>query len=114
MRYFCSSVYITKLRTCKLFKTSFNKENYLLILPLDKQTLFSFSKLRVSNHTLEIELGRYKNSPAEERYFRVCKSKQIEDEFHFMMCCRVYSELRAQLFQKIKDFYASFLYHAYS
>ena len=53
--------YITKLRTYKLFKTPFKKENYLLVsLPLDKQSLFSFSRLRVSNHKLEIELGRYK------------------------------------------------------
>ena len=53
--------YITKLRAYKLFKTPFKKENYLLVsLPLDKQSLFSFSRLRVSNHKLEIELGRYK------------------------------------------------------
>ena len=39
--------YITKLRTYKLFKTSFKKE-YYLSLPLDKQSLFSFSRLRVS------------------------------------------------------------------
>ena len=45
--------YITKLRTYKLLKTSFKK---------DTQSLFSFSKLRVSNHKLEIESGRYKIS----------------------------------------------------
>ena len=78
--------YITKHRTYKLLKTSFKKENYLN-LPLGKQILFSFSKLRVSNHKLEIELGRYRNIPSKERYCRVCKSNQIEDEFHIYNVC---------------------------
>ena len=68
MRCFCSSIYIAKRRTCKLFET-FKKENYLG-LPLDKQTLFSFSKLRISFHKLEFELGRYNNILANERYFK--------------------------------------------
>ena len=61
-------------------------------------------KLRVSDHKLEIESGQYKNISADERYCRICKSNQIADEFHFKMCCRVYIELRTQLFQQTKDF----------
>ena len=99
--------YITKLRTYKLFKTSFKKENYLS-LPLDKQSLFSFPRFRVSNHKLEIDLGRYKNIPPEERYRRLCNLNQVEDEFHFIMSCSVYSEHRQQLFQQVKDFVPSF------
>ena len=96
-----------KIRTYKLFKTSFKKENYLSLL-LDKQSLFSFSRLRISNHKLEIKLGWYKNIPPEERYCRLCNLYQVEDEFHFIMSCSVYSEHREQLFQQIKDFVPSF------
>ena len=99
--------YITKLGTYKLFKTSLKKENYLR-LPLDKQSLFSFSRLRVSNHKLEIELGGYKNILPIERYCRLCNLNQIEDEFHFIMSCSVYSQHREQLFQQIKCFVPSF------
>ena len=82
----------------KLFKTSFKKENYLS-LPLDKQNLFSFSRFRVSNHKLELELGRCKNILPEERYCRLCNLNQVEDEFYFIMSCSIYSEHREQLFQ---------------
>ena len=51
--------YIRKLRG---YKTSFKKENYLSLL-VHSQSFISFSRLRVSNHKLEIELGRYKNIP---------------------------------------------------
>ena len=70
--------------------------------------MFSFSRLRVSNHKLEIELGRFKNIPPEERYCRLCNLNQVEDKFHFIMSCSVYSEHREQLFQQIKDFVPSF------
>ena len=99
--------YITKLRTYKLFKTAFKTENYRS-LPLDKQSLFSFSRFRVSNHKLKIKLRRYKNIPPEERYCRLRNLNQVQDEFHFIMSCSVYSEHREQLFQQIKDFVPSF------
>ena len=97
----------TTLRTYELFKITFKKENYLS-LPLDKQSLFSFSRLRVSNPKLEIDLGRYRNIPSEERYCRLCNLNQEDDEFHFIMSCSVYSEHREQFFQQIKDIVPSF------
>ena len=71
--------------TCLVFSFSlpFDLSDSLFLL---LQILLSFSKLRVSNHKLETELGRYRNIPSKERYCRVCKSNQIEDEFHFIMC----------------------------
>ena len=54
--------------------------------------------IRVSNHNLEIDLGRYKNIPPEERYCCLCNLNQVEDDFHFIMSCSVYSEHRGPLF----------------
>ena len=70
--------------------------------------MFSFLRLRVSNHKLEIELGRYKNILPEERYCRLCNLNHVEDKLHFIISCCVYSEHIEQLFQQIKDFVPSF------
>ena len=67
-----------------------------------------FILLRVSNHKFEIELGRYKIIPPEERYCRLCNFNKAEDECHFIMSCSVYSEHRGQLIQQIKDFVPTF------
>ena len=49
------------------------------------------TKLRLSGHTLEIERGRYKDTPQEERYCEYCKSMLgklvVEDEEHFLLVC---------------------------
>jgi hypothetical protein len=40
------------------------------------------TNLRVSDHTLEIETGGYKNIPRENRNCKLCKD-EIADECHF-------------------------------
>ena len=55
----------------------------------------SFSKLRMSSHRLEIEAGRWvrpTRKPLDERKFSFCNA--IEDEFHFVLECQLYSNLR--------------------
>ena len=50
-------------------------------------------KLRLSSHCLCIETGRYKNVPLERRICSMCKS-DVEDEYHFMLKCPAYNNLR--------------------
>ena len=56
------------------------------------------SKLRCSDHALEIEKGRHKKggtgTPPNERICTLCKNGQIEDEEHFLLICRIYNPLR--------------------
>jgi hypothetical protein len=41
-----------------------------------------FTKFRVSDHSLEIESGRYKNITREERIRKNCNLNEIGDEYH--------------------------------
>jgi len=59
---------------------------------------------------LEIERGRYhrpKPLPADQRFCPSCQQlgrKLVEDEVHFLMCCRAYAEERLKLFDVVADF----------
>jgi hypothetical protein len=48
-----------------------------------------FTKFRVSDHSLEIESGRYKNITREERICKNCNLNEIGDEleYHFFLKC---------------------------
>ena len=53
------------------------------------------SRLRVASHRLEIEAGRWARPnriPINDRICRVCN--MLEDEYHFVIECRLYEELR--------------------
>ena len=60
-----------KLRTYRLFKTSYMFENYLIDVKNCKHRK-NLTKLRISAHDLEIERGRYKGKDVEERLCRQC------------------------------------------
>ena len=62
-------------------------ENYIN-MKLDKQMIFNFARLRISNHSLEIETGRYKKKTLEQRLCKICNDDFIEDEMHFPMTCK--------------------------
>ena len=78
-----------------IFKHEFVPEKYLS-LQFENKYKVALTRFRVSSHDLFIETGRYEN-PTIERTQRLCKScnmKQIEDEFHFLLVCPKYRELR--------------------
>ena len=55
-----------------------------------------FTKIRIRDHNLEIEKGRYCKI---RRILRLCKTcKKIEDEEHFILECTINSKLRTDLF----------------
>ena len=62
------------------------------------------SRLRLSSHQLKIETGRYAQNRIERnlRYCTICNSNEIEDEFHFVIMCPSYRELRKKF---IKSYY---------
>ena len=63
------------------------------------------TKLRISNHDLLIERGRYclPKVPREERLCPVCSKQTIEDEIHFIFDCPFYSKERENLRQSLLD-----------
>ena len=81
-------------------KPNFCKENYLDSV---KNAAFRYrtTRLRISAHDLEIETGRYKAIPRNERHCNWCKislgEDQVEDEEHMLFRCDLYADLRSKL-----------------
>ena len=54
----------------------------------------SLSKLRCSVHSLNVEVGRHNNVEYNQRLCIICDTREVEDEFHFVMKCPAYNNLR--------------------
>ena len=55
-------------------------------------------KMRVSDHFLEIERGRYTRIKKENRICKFCDLKEVVDEFHFFFRCKNNHTLRNILY----------------
>ena len=89
------------MRTYRMYKTTFGIENYLSIP--DYSLRRYISKLRLSSHTLAVEVGRYTRpkTPVEKRQCLMCDMGSIEDEVHFICNCEYYKEERDELLTKL-------------
>ena len=97
----CETVKIKpKLRTYALFKTEFNTEGYLKCK--NKYTRSLMSQLRCGVLPLEIERGRYHGTKVSERLCKFC-TDQVEDEFHFICKCKLYSDYRNVMYSKAEQ-----------
>lgn len=80
-----------------LFYKNFNTfgyKSYLDIVNIGKFR-YALSRLRLSSHRLEVEVGRWAKPdriPLEERLCTTCQ--KLEDEFHFVLECIRYNDLR--------------------
>ena len=89
-----------KLRTYKQFKIEHSLEEYVLH-PRHK----ALSKLRMSSHTLEIELGRHvkpQKIQIERRLYQRCMSNSIYDKIHFLISCSFFTTRRNSLLSESK------------
>ena len=70
--------------------------------PIKKSLRSSLTRLRISAHALEIEIGRYSRppKPKEDRLCFYCKTL-VEDELHFIYTCPLYQPLRSKQFPDI-------------
>ena len=61
------------------------------------------SLYRLSAHSLEMELGRYRQTykPRERRLCQQCDQGVPEDEEHFLLHCPKYSSVRDTHFQRL-------------
>ena len=75
---------------------SFQFSEYLEIVNIKKFRI-ALTKIRVSSHRLEIEMGRWARPERIEFYDRRCKlCNKLEDEFHFVLECPLYDDFRKQ------------------
>ena len=79
------------------YKRIYDVESYVLCITIDKyrKTIANF---RSSSHPLMIEKGRHYNLCIEDRICLYCES-EIEDEYHFVLKCPMYSNLRRRYIQ---------------
>lgn len=84
---------LNKLESYRLFKDSFTCEKYLSCVVNTKYRV-ALTRFRCSAHKLLIEEGRYRNIIREERICRLCNMNLVESEYHFLLVCPLYRELR--------------------
>ena len=89
-----------KLRCYREFKAEFAYEKYLDIV-MNPDYRKALTKLRISDHKLEIETGRYQLVPSEQRKCKQCKHGSVEDEIHFLFICNKHDQLRSSLWQSV-------------
>ena len=121
-----------RLETYSQFKSLLNMELYLTVVSNVRYKV-SLARLRCSSHGLEIEKGRHKNIHRTHRYCNYCLRHGeaiVENEYHFIMECPLYDDLRDKYFSKLGRFsfiflmsnnnpltlnsLAAFVYHAFS
>ena len=85
----------TKLDSYNLFKIEFIQERYLDVVSNINHRK-ALSRFRCSSHKLLIEEGRHRNIHRNSRVCTKCNMNQIENEYHFLLVCPYYNELRTQ------------------
>ena len=94
-----------KMRRYRKFKTIENyKCGYYLRQVTDTRHRITLTKLRLSNHELAIETGRYLR-PVKKPEERICPmfKLEMEDEYHFLTVCPAYQEKRNVVFDNVKN-----------
>ena len=81
----------------KNLKPTFEISQYLLTVSNVKLRQY-ITAIRLSSHNLLIEYGRHRNIPRNERHCNKCTNNNgsLEDEYHFVIVCNAYHDLRTQ------------------
>ena len=96
--------HLLKSLNYKLFKKSLSFEEYLLNLLANLSK--KYCMFRTGNTKLPIETGRWFNTPRENRICKLCNSKKIGDEFHYLLKC-TYSVIQTSRIQNLSKYYQS-------
>ena len=83
---------VARLQFYKEIKNNLKIEKYLQIENFENRR--SITKLRCSDHPLEIETGRHRKIDRTERFCKQCNVGAIETETHFLLECNKYDALR--------------------
>ena len=94
-----------KLFLYNKLKNEIKLEDYLSTLKIVNSGKI-LTKFRISDHKLEIEIGRYKKVPREQRICKACKV--LDDEKHFFLYCHINYNIRNSLIQEIENYYPDF------
>jgi hypothetical protein len=92
------------LRTFIQYKTEFRMESYLLNIT-DWKIRKIISQFRLNSHILNIEKGRHTKpkTPECQRLCVLCHQCKVENEYHAMIECVFYADLRKTFFSVLKQ-----------
>ena len=90
-----------KLRTYKLFKTTYTEEKCETII-MQRNHRSAFAKFRTEVAPLQIETGRYERLEEERRVCFNC-GDAIESEEHVLLDCPLNQQIRESWFVKLKQ-----------
>ena len=93
----------SKLRTYAKIKKTQGLEGYLNKVT-NVGNRIHLSKMRLSNHVLNIEKGRHNGLAIFERECKLCPGNIVEDEMHFLLSCKTLNILREKLIAEIHNF----------
>ena len=85
---------LIRLKVYQAIKKEFEPSKHLDLPQFELRK--TIAKIRCSDHSLEIEKGRHRNIPREERFCKICTDGVIEDEEHFLLRCETYQPLRSK------------------
>ena len=91
-----------KLRTYAKFKDKIHPEKYVKNCH-GKHKRSLIAQFRAAVFPLQIEVGRFRNIPCEKRLCTLCPLQEIEDEYHVICQCPIYSKAREILFNTIQN-----------
>ena len=74
-------------------KCTFDRADYLQVLE-NRKNRNVIAKLRLSSHKLFVETGRHRQIPRQDRKCILCNIDDVEDEYHFMLICPFYNNIR--------------------
>ena len=57
------------------------------------------NRLRCGAHRLNVEVGRWGKLPRNQRLCRCCSEKRVEDDFHILLECPAFGNLRDKMQQ---------------
>ena len=92
---------LNKLRTYRLFKNKYHTEEYVKNRYIRYSERKALAQIRCGSAAIAIETGRFKNGrylPCDERVCPIC-TLGVEDEFHVLMMCNFYEDIREELFE---------------
>ena len=78
------------------FKHEFEMEHYLDFITENKYKI-ALTKFRLSSHDLAIERGRLEHIQRNNRLCRYCNLNMVENEYHFLLVCPLYRDLRKKV-----------------
>ena len=81
---------------CHFYKYIYDDHNLQLYLSRPVNYMFKplISRFRLHAHSLNIEIGRYYNIDRHARICSMCNNNDIEGEYHFILECSKYVEIR--------------------